>query len=170
MSRRARWRRPLLFALLPLALFYGTYFVSRYAVASLVTDHQSVVIAELIRSRIATHSPSLTNQLDSFAVTPSIVGRCSFLLLEEIWRDCKSIVLRASKTTTEPLQLALAVKEAAARVVANPCGEFTDTTVVYGINQRSFGCDGMPSPFRATVRLVHPGESKFEIVLKGSIQ
>lgn len=170
MSPPARWRRPLLFVLLLLALFYSTYFVSRYAIASLVTDHQSVVIAELIRSQLARRSPLLMSQILSPRARPSIADRCSFFLLEEIWRDCKSIVLVPNESRSKRPELEQAITEAARVVVADPCAHFTDATVIHGIDRRRFGCDGKPSPFRATVRYVPSGESGFEITLKGNIE
>lgn len=146
MNQLARWRRPLLFALLPWVLFYGTYFLSRYATFSLTLALHSTVIRELIRSAVAQRFPRLGGPIALATSGPNCSAGCSFLLLEE------------------------AVRSVAAPIVADPCTHITDATLIQGIDRHRFGCDGISSPFRAVVRCAASGSAGLEILLDGSFR
>lgn len=170
MSARARWRRRLLFALLPVLLFYGTYFVSRYAVFSLTMDRQSMVKEELIRSAVAKKSPRLGELIAPTTLGTNRSAGCSFLLLEEVWRDCKSITLSGDASDEDVLELKAVIRSVAVPIVANPCAHITDATLIHGIDRHRFGCDGISSPFRAVVRYASRGEIHFHFSSQGSIE
>ncbi len=170
MSARARWRRRLLFVLLPVLLFYGTYFVSRYVVFSLTMDRQSMVMEELIRSAVAQRSPRLGELMRPRFSRPDRASGCSFLLLEEIWRDCKSITLFGTARGAEVLALEEVIRSVAIPIVADPCAYISDATLIQGIDRYRFGCDGIPSPFRAMVRYASAGELRFYFSSQGSIE
>ena len=170
MSPLSRCRRPLVFVLLPLVLFYGTYFVSRYAVFSLTTDQHSIVIEELIRSAVSRHSEEMGGLLKSHSSGPNRAADCSFFLLEEIWRDCKSITLVGRAKSEHVLELEAVIRSIAPAIVADPCAHFTDATLIEGIDRHRFGCDGIPSPFRAVVRYASGGEIHFHFSSQGSIK
>lgn len=170
MNLLSRWRRPLLFVLLPLVLFYGTYFLSRYATFSLTMDRHSTVIRELIRSAVAQRSPRLAGLIAPASSGPNRSAGCSFLLLEEIWRDCKSITLFGKAQDKDIPELAEVIRAVAIPIVADPCAHITDATLIQGIDRHRFGCDGIPSPFRAVVRYASGGEIHFHFSSQGSIE
>ncbi len=170
MNRLARWRRPLLLVLLPWVLFYGTYFLSRYATFSLTTDQHSIVIEELMRSAVAQRSPRLAGLIAPASPGSNRSAGCSFLLLEEIWRDCKSIALFGTAREVDIPELEEVIRSVAIPIVADPCAHFSDATLIHGIDRHRFGCDGIPSPFRAVVRYGTKGEIHFHFSYRGSIE
>jgi len=170
MSARARWRRLLLLVLLPVLLFYGTYFVSRYAVFSLTMDRQSMVMEELIRSAVAQRSPRLGELMRPRFSGPDRASGCSFLLLEEIWRNCKSITLFGSAPVEDVGELEAVIRSVAIPIVTDPCAHMTDATLIRGIDRHRFGCDGTPSLFRAVIWYAAGGEIHFHFSSQGSIE
>lgn len=170
MNQLARWRRPLLFVLLPWVLFYGTYFLARYATFSLTMDRHSIVIEELIRSAVAQRSEEMGALLRAPSSGPNRASDCSFFLLEEIWRDCKSITLMGEAKRESVRELEAVIRSVAPAIVADPCAHFTDATLIQGIDRHRFGCDGIPSPFRAVVRYASGREIHFHFSSQGSIE
>lgn len=76
-----------------LVLTYSLYFTGRYAQFSLTVDHQSLAIQRLTNHAIINSNGKLITPGINITATPNRTPGCSFLILEEIWRDCKTIIV-----------------------------------------------------------------------------
>lgn len=111
--------RYLVLALL-IAFVYSGYFV-RYGIFSLTDDEDSIVIQSLIRQEVKNQKLLFVEEVKPFYPSGGRTFGCSFLLFEELWRDCKTVALgRAGApalTASESARLVTTV----APIAANPC-------------------------------------------------
>ena len=110
------------YLILPLviAMIYGGYFL-RYGIFSLTEDEDSKVIQSLIRQEIKNQKLMFVEEIKPFYSSGGRTFGCSFLMFEELWRDCKTVVLGraggAELSYSESEKLAQVVTP----VAANPC-------------------------------------------------
>ena len=96
------------------SMIYGAYFILRYAQFSLTKDTQSYWIQEIIERRIQGNNiyPNYNPPVGG----PNRASGCSFLIFEELWRDCKSVRVR---TTSEAALRNH--EEVIGSTISNPC-------------------------------------------------
>lgn len=141
-------RRIVVAALVIVAATYAVYFFARYASFGLLIDHESIAIEEILRARIA------PGRAEPSVVGPNRAIGCSFLLLEEMWRDCKAV-----RVPIISGELSLAQKQIISETVAAPCRwvELAKKNAA-SLYLDKLQCTEVSRPFVATLYTMQHGE------------
>jgi hypothetical protein len=147
-----------------LMLFYLTYFVLRYIPFSLTVDRQSVAIGELVLRNMKESNGVLGVSLPPPG--PNRTPGCSFLLLEEIWRDCKSVFLIVDRGSVKYQDIGK-IEGVFRQIAASPC-DFVGSDRKLA---NEIGCSGgVPRDFHVSLFMVNDRARYHLTTIKGRIK
>lgn len=148
---------------------HAVYFV-RYAIFSMVHDDKAAAIAELSHIKIRQSAITyITPPVKILAPVSGTLG-CSFLLMEEMWRDCKTIYLGASEQELNTSQKNSFI-EVLTDVATAPCEalKIADAAAIDQFRKR-LGCGGNQHEYVLTIAYLFDGQQHVLATLKGVIQ
>lgn len=160
---RKSLRSPIVLLSFLLVLFYAAYFV-RYGIFSKTRDHQTLVIQDIVLQRLLNRQLIASPSSGDIRTSNRTLG-CSFLLLEEVWRDCKAI-----RVPAQEFGPANAYSEIVLETIKEPCmwvGELPAGRVEDA--NRQLRCDDSARSFRATVYLGSANGTRIIDVVDGRI-
>lgn len=159
------WWVVLFLACLPHAIYSV-----RYVIFGLVHDEKAAVISELAHAKIKQSFIPYITPPEKILFQLSGDFGCSFLLMEEIWRDCKTIYLgKATQilNTEQKNELALLLKD----VVTKPCDslKIVGAGTAYGFKE-ILGCGSIQSEYFLTLIYLHNEKRHFLTTFKGEFK
>lgn len=162
------WRKYWWVTLILCVVPHTVYFF-RYAIFSMVHDETAAAIAELSHLKIRQASLTyITPPLKILAPVSGTLG-CSFLLMEELWRDCKTVYLGISKKELNILQKNSLIKMLH-DVATKPCDAINIADAAALQFKKRLDCGGTQREYILTVAYLSNGQEHVLTTLKGEIK
>lgn len=147
-----------------------TIYSVRYSIFSLVHDDKAAVISELAHAKISQSSVTYVILPKKNSSQYTNVFGCSFFLMEEMWRDCKTIYLgKTTRVLNEDQKKELI--DMLRDLTAKPCDslKIVGAGTAFGFKEL-LGCGAASSEVVLTLAYAYNGQLQFLTKLKGAIK